>query len=404
MSVSTETAPATGRFAKLADRYDIPKAPPWAVAALVMLLSVILWRTWDLRGIAQGFDARVYWDGAKAVAHGKNPYDVEFFVTPPSGVLALLPLAALPFSIAYGVLQLIAVVTLSSAIFVLLRLGKMPFWPAVVLGGIGAQLIPSCLETISQGNINGPILLGYVLAISAAIKGDNKRLGIALGIGLALKPLLFGFAFIVLIQRRWNALPWIIGIPGVSAIIGIALGVPFGGFFDQSLPTLGDGLGGRFTPGNVTISGVGERWGLNEHLVLGFRVVAGLVTIAVAVTMWRAVRSAAEGLTLQVAQIIGCTTVSLVGFFLCSPLAWRHYMVYLLPAGLLAFYAKDWLLRWAFIVSAVYLPDVIGIEIAHLDHGKIRDDQPAVGLTIMMVAMGIAAFFASKKERAERYS
>ncbi|MCW2573012.1 MAG: rane protein [Frankiales bacterium] len=358
---------------------------------LLMAAVVLLLRVWESRGLVGGYDSRVYWAGARAFLHGRDPYALPTFVVPPSGLLLLAALGWLPFGAAYAVLQLAAAAAMTLAITLLLRSFGMTDRSALLTGLLTVTWCSGTFQTFGFGNVNGIILLCWVLCLLASRRSDERAVGIWFGLGLALKPVLGPIGIVLLLQRRWTAVAW-------SALVPVALSLaalPFGGglgFIRDSLPAISGGFDQRFNRADLSLRAVGYRHHLPLSVTSGLRVVAIVVTVAVAVMVWRAAEATAFG-EIRTVRLLEVGSVLMLGTLLAAPFGWRYYSVFLLPWLAHLIWTRRFSLPALHVVgwSLLLLPDSLGLRFDAAGAPAVNRDRPTLAVVVILTAAAFDA-------------
>jgi len=131
---------------------------PWQRQALGLSVFLTLFVLLSV-GAGRFFDSTTDWHGtfypaAQEVWHGRSPFNVSTFLSPPWTILPLLPLALLPERMGSAALFLASLLTY---LFVAYRLGARGPWIAAILAA------PPVIHSLLIGNIDCLSLLGFVL-------------------------------------------------------------------------------------------------------------------------------------------------------------------------------------------------------------------------------------------------
>jgi len=202
------------------DRYSFPvRALLWsqiAVMGTLWLLQTILGK--DLHAVARvfwGFDYNDFHMAARAWHAGRDPYEVQRFITPPTGAALLLPFAGWametvrPYIAAAFTLSLLGALALLNRVFVPEHARKSVFW-----AGAGTLFLSyPFLFLFDRLNVDGFVmgLVGVFLwALWREEESPNWLLAfiagaaLSLGVGIKLYPALLLLP--ILLARRWRVL------------------------------------------------------------------------------------------------------------------------------------------------------------------------------------------------------
>src|SRR5215203_4974374 len=160
----------------------------------------------DVMSVHGDFDtfwrsARAFWQGRDVYATGAELKNLN----PPLWVLLISPLGLLEPLVAYRCFVLITLfVTVGYLAWMAGKLRLRPVW--AVIGTAMLLLSSPLLATLALGQIYPVLALGLVAAWSADRRDGQVISGTALGLVVALKPLLLPVLLWPLARRRWKAL------------------------------------------------------------------------------------------------------------------------------------------------------------------------------------------------------
>src|SRR5258708_22529277 len=168
------------------------------------------------------------WLGARAFINGMPAYadtgTPSRFIYPPSALLVFAPLGFLDFPSARQVFLVVNAASIVAASLCCLRLFDISWRSSLAaLLLIALSLCTGVLVTLIQGNVNGIILLGEVVAMLAASRGRWRLFGLVLGLTLSLKPALVPLLILPILWRRWDAIviaAAVVGVPPAAVIAG----------------------------------------------------------------------------------------------------------------------------------------------------------------------------------------
>jgi hypothetical protein len=202
-------------LARLLGRFARAKTVLSVIAFALLPVLLVCGFTLGVLGNHFAFDFHTFWVASRDTLHGRSPYpapegiarahsgtgEYEFFVYPPPFVLALAPLAALPFALAAG-------------LYTGLLLGCVLAVPAL-LGvrdwrcyGIALAAIPT-LSALRLGTVT-PIL-ALALALAWRHRERWPIVGAAIGCAIVLKLFVWPLALWLLVTRRWKAAAMALG-------------------------------------------------------------------------------------------------------------------------------------------------------------------------------------------------
>src|SRR5215211_3756186 len=188
------------------------------ITAGFWVLAASLWMYIDYMGgtleriasqsMAYHVDFDSFWRSARAMLEGRNIYDtgVELVnLNPPLWTMLISPLGLLEPITAYRVFVLISlVVVVGYLTWTVEELLLGPGWTAV--GVVMLLLSSPLLATLALGQVYPVLALGLVAAWVADRRDGQEISGAALGLVVALKPVLLPVLLWPLVRRRWRAL------------------------------------------------------------------------------------------------------------------------------------------------------------------------------------------------------
>ena len=298
--------------------------------------ALLVMRVVEAHRMLSGYDMRVYYAGAKAFLSGANPYANATFVTPPSGLLVLAPFRALPVGAAVWAMQAVSAGALVVAMYILIRrffdTNEETAFVASMLVVLSAA---PTFTSIGFGSLNALIMLSFALGISASLDGDERRSGLWMGVGLALKPVLAPLWLAYVIQRRWKASLWAIVPVAAGSVVAVAVNQKLVHFIDEGLPHIVK-LDRQFIRFDVSVSALVRTAKLPSGFATLGRAGALALTLLVAFALWRGFRGRATDVAERTEQWVVLGSALLLGTLLASQFSWRYYSVFLLPLFVLA--------------------------------------------------------------------
>jgi arabinofuranan 3-O-arabinosyltransferase len=295
----------------------------WTIAVLSMGTNLV-----PVVNGSQGYDTAPLTKAVHAFLNGGQVYTGKGagdFLYPPSALLLILPLGALGIAWAGRLFFLVDLATILCAAGLLLNVfGFRWRGPAGAITLFGLSLAWPVIFTLDAGNVNGPVLLGLAGFLLATVRGRWLAAGACLGLTLALKPILAPVLLVVALYRRWKTLGIAVGIPaGLSALVILA--VPSTrSFFHTTLPLLLHGQNAQIQEASIALRGAAARLSVPDPATHVIEAVVALITLALLWRRWR-------GSPIEPRRVVELTTIALVGGFLLSTFAFKHYGIFLLP-------------------------------------------------------------------------
>lgn len=140
----------------------------------------------------------------------------------PHEALLYVPLALLPFATAYYVWIAVCVLALAIAVALLSRIsGMRPRFVALIT----LAFLP-IIVAFAQGQISVMVLLLYVVAVHAMMRGRAAAAGLSLAVALFKPQLVLPFVVLLALRREFRVLSWFcIGAAGVVAVSLAVIGI-----------------------------------------------------------------------------------------------------------------------------------------------------------------------------------
>lgn len=297
---------------------------PWWMAMLVLLGAALTVRQLVHAAGAPAIDFVHVWRAAHQLLEGSGAYRDPLFSYPPSAALLVAPLGALSFPTARACMLVVNVIAVMAAVLLVMRQlrGRLDGWAVVAVMATGA--LDAVASTWANGNINGVLILLEVIALRQFLRGRWTSGGAALGLSLALKPVLLPMLALLVVRRQWRALSVAAGIP-VALLAAGCLAIPdVRRYLTVVLPYL---LHGAQLPYNDSVVGLGFRLALSSAVVLVLRV----ALLAVAAAVYLRARIVGSGLD-ERSALFAETGLALVATLLVSPMSETYYTLFLLPS------------------------------------------------------------------------
>ncbi|KAA0023427.1 glycosyltransferase family 87 protein [Antrihabitans cavernicola] len=311
--------PRTGRSAS-----DVIKYALWPIAILTVLQRVVVKA---VNGYITDDYSPVY-RAALAFLNHKPVYDTNFdYVDPhylyaPSATLLFSPIAIIDPEKSRWCFIAINAIAIIIAGYLLLRLFKF------TLSSIAAPILlltmfmsETVTNTLVFTNVNGLVLLGEVGFIMLLLSRRDLWAGVAMGLTLAVKPILAPLLLIALVRGQWKVFITAIGVPVVLTLIAWPLSADPMDFIHHTAPYLSESRD-YF---NSTIVGNGLYYGLPDGLVWFMRVLFGIIVL---VSLWLLYRYYRDDELFFVTTASG---VLMTAQFLLSSLGQMYYSMFLFP-------------------------------------------------------------------------
>jgi alpha-1,2-mannosyltransferase len=310
------------------------------ITAGFWVLGASLWMYIDYMGatleristksMAFHVDFDSFWRSARAMFEGQSIYDTGVDLVnlnPPLWTVLISPLGLLEPITAYRVFVLVSLaVVVGYLAWTVEELRLRPGW--TVMGAVLLLLSSPLLATLALGQVYPVLALGLVAAWVADRRDRQEISGAALGLVVALKPVLLPVLLWPLARRRWKALLAALISGAVATLLGVIvlgpgetldyIGVlreqPVSAYWDNaSLPSAAARL---FTENPYAQNVATLPWMVGIGFALGI--------IAIILTTMRVRHGPEVGLWALVAASL-----------LASPIAWHNYLVLLGPGILL---------------------------------------------------------------------
>lgn len=329
-TVTTRSGPAPSR----------PRWPStrWMVLVVVACAVLVALGAWAA-GLFEGMiDLRVYRMGGSVLLDRASLYDAQLagsglpFTYPPFAAVVMVPLAAVPWSVALVVWTTVSVLciaaiwrsSLPATAWDLLPDSWQSRW-ILVLAGLTALslLLEPVWQTIQFGQIN---LLLTAMILFDLVRPDRSRWrGVWLGVAIGVKLTPLPFLAFLLVTKQWNALRNAVAGLLATMAIGFAI-VP-----DQSwqywtvVVRDAERVGGLAYTGNQSFMGFLSRIGGEASYVrpLWFLLSATFSVVA----LWLARRLWLSG------ERVAAISVTALAVLYASPVSWSHHWVWIIPLG-----------------------------------------------------------------------
>lgn len=311
--------PKTARTASDAIRYVM-----WPLAIMTMLHRILIkavnrYITDDFRPV---YDAAVaFWNRQPVYTADYGSVDPHYLY-PPSGTLLIAPFAVLNPENSRWLFVGVNTIAIVVALYIILRMFGYGLTsvaaPILLFGAFASETVTN---TLVFTNINGVVLLGEVLFLWLVLKNRQWAAGIAIGLTLAVKPLLAPLLLIPLVYKQWRTIGAAIVVPVLLTALAIPWSVDAGRFVTATMPylmTTRDYF-------NSAIVGNGLYYGLPEWLILGMR---ALFAVLVAISLWLLWRYYRED---RLFFVVTTSGLLLLASYLLSSLGQMYYSMTLFP-------------------------------------------------------------------------
>ncbi|HET7310691.1 MAG TPA: glycosyltransferase family 87 protein [Mycobacteriales bacterium] len=264
------------------------------------------------------------WRAAHQMLTGSGAYRDPLFSYPPSAALLVAPIGALAYPTARAAMLVVNVVAVMTAALLLMRQLRGRVDGVTVVAVLGTGALDAVASTWANGNINGVLILLQVIALGQFLRGRWTTGGAALGLSLALKPVLLPMLALLVVRRQWRGLLVAAAIPAVLLVVGCLTVPDASRYLSVVLPYL---LHGAQLPYNDSMVGLGFRFGLGAAVVLAARV----AVLAVASGVY--LRARVVGSALDARSVVFAETgLALAAALLVSPMSETYYTLFLLPS------------------------------------------------------------------------
>ena len=310
-----------------------------AVTATVALwiASAVTWALVCLR-LARtdtnlGWDLVTSYRAERVFARGGQPYSIaatdhRLYLYPPSALLVLRPLALLSLhqvqllGLAATAVMMWAAVMISAAV---LGMRWWGFTAAVVVFAL--RFAEPLVAELGLENVTVVCTLALALFYLLSAREHWVLAGAAIGLTLAIKPLLVAVLLVFVLGRKWRALAVAVAIPAVLNIAAFVVVRDSTAVFAK-LPSLLDRTGTGALLNSAWVD-VMASLGAPHAVTILVRV---LTVGVVALGAWWSWQEMADGPT----RTITTSSVLLMGTYLAGTLSENHFMLTLVPLAMTA--------------------------------------------------------------------
>lgn len=260
------------------------------------------------------------------------------YLYPPSGTLLMAPLAVLDPQTSRWIFIGVSVAVLVLCAYLLTRLfgfeSNSWVFPAVLFFFFSTETVA---HTLIFTNFNGFVLLGLIAFLMLMIGRHDLWAGVAIGLTLAVKPVLAPLLLLVLLNRQWKALITAIGIPVVLNALAWPISADPMDFIRRTVPYLGETRDYY----NSSITGNAAYFGIDSWLAWVLRI--AFIAMA-AFSLWflyKHYRKTDELLWWATSSgVLLCTT------FLVGSLGQGYYSMLLFPLLMTVFLPGSTMRNW----------------------------------------------------------
>nr|WP_255450403.1 glycosyltransferase family 87 protein [Skermania sp. ID1734] len=303
---------------------DVIKFALWPIAIMTVLHRVVIkavngYITDDFTPV---YKASLAFLNHRAV-YGENLSFVDpHYLYPPSATLLFSPLAILDPEKARWLFIVINAIAILIAWYLLLRMfGRSLSSIAAPVLLLGMFMSETVTNTLVFTNINGCVLLGEVVFLMLLLRRRDLWAGAAIGLTLAVKPILWPLLLLPIVRKQWKVFPTTIAVPLVLNAIAWPLSVDPMGFVHKTLPYLSQSRD-YF---NSAIVGNGDYYGLPPALVWIIRITFGVMVLISLWLLWRYYRDD------ELFYVATTSGVLLAATFLLGSLGQMYYSMMLFP-------------------------------------------------------------------------
>jgi arabinofuranan 3-O-arabinosyltransferase len=314
-----------------------------AITVALWTIGILNFGTNLFGAVSGGYDTVPLWHALHGALHGGTVYTrrgAGDFLYPPSALLLLLPLGAVGEHTARQILLLINVAAVLVATVLLLRTFRLRVFGlpgAVALCGVSVTF--PIFFTLSAGNVDALVLLGFAGFLLAADRNAWTIGGASLGLSLALKPVLAPLILIVVLYRRWRTALVATAVPLLLSGVVLLVVPSSRTYFSTTVPLLFHGQNAQIQDVSYALKGVGRRLGIPS-------LVTDLARIAVVVAAVLLVRRRWRSNAVEPSRLVELSTIALAASFLAASFAFPTYGVYILPLGFAAATRNNPLQHW----------------------------------------------------------
>jgi alpha-1,2-mannosyltransferase len=375
---------ATPGFGRALRQFRDPILLAGVPIAFALLLAFVGYGTsWPI-----GFDFRgTLWEPARALLDGAPIYPEPTpdavavgnpAVYPPLFILAAIPFALLPVTLAASIWFVVLGGCVVGALWIL----GVRDWRCHVL----AVTSPVVVHGLYFGNLT--VLLLLPLALAWRYRDRARIVGLAVGAAVAAKLFIWPLVVWLLLTRRFRAAAWAVASAAVLVLGAWAL-IGFEGFRDY--PKLLRAAQDVYAVRSVSLSTVAGALGAPVSAAVAVCAAAGLVCLGVAAWLVRRADGDRRAFAVVVAACV-----------LASPIAWPNYAALLFVPIAITWPrpAPAWFFGYAVWLGSVLVPDRTAVDVGLPPPGVIEQawlwshSEPAVWFAAAMSTVVVAVALA----------
>ncbi|KXT55619.1 membrane protein, partial [Gordonia sp. QH-12] len=232
------------------------------------------------------------------------------YLYPPSGTMLMAPLAVLNPEYSRWLFIAASVVVLILCAYLLTRMFGYSYdswvFPALLLFFFSTETVA---HTLIFTNFNGFVLLGMLAFMMLMMRRHDLWAGVAIGLTLAVKPVLAPLLLLVLLNRQWKILVTAIGVPLVLNVLAWPLSKDPMDFVHRTVPYLGESRDYY----NSSITGNAAYFGVDSWLAWLLRIAFVVMAVFSLWFLYRYYRRSDELLWLATSSGVLLGTTFLVG-------------------------------------------------------------------------------------------
>jgi arabinofuranan 3-O-arabinosyltransferase len=312
----------------LAQRLAYRRAPLAARAVAYVVYALV--PIWVARDAASDEDNLIVVRAARNLVHGIAPYADKRFVYPPSSIPFAVVLAPLSDKTVQNIVPFGLAAMMLVGWWAVLRLFEVPWrsWLATVPVAL-APLFAPFFNAIVLGSWTVPVAMLACVALLLMGRDRWALAGVAIGLSIAVKPMLIPLGLIFLLARRWGGFAFAAGIPVLMSAATLLVVADPKLFFTKTVPFLVGGQDSYSQPYDLSLGTMLPRLGIHGPVVAAARLLVAVAAVVVAVWRWR---QESRG---QASRLVETSSILMLGTFLVSSPGFDHYILLVLP-GLLA--------------------------------------------------------------------
>ena len=271
--------------------------------------------------------------------YGENLLTVQpHYLYAPSGTFLLAPFGMIgDYTVARWLFILLNTAAIIAALWLLMKLFDLDVrsfaTPAILFAAFCTEAVTN---TLVFTNVNGVIFLCQAAFLYLLYRRRLWWAGVAMGLSLAIKPMLAPLLVLPLVRRQWQPFVAAAAIPAAAMTAGWVLTADASRYLEAILPYMNE-VRDYY---NSSLAGLGLYYGVPEPLILVARI---LVVVATLAAVWLLLDYRHNHEVLWLATTSG---VVLAGVFLVSTLGQMYYSMMLIPIMLTVVLDKSLVRTW----------------------------------------------------------